>query len=319
MLSVIIPTYQRVHSLQVTLQSLAKQNFDNFELLVVDNAGEDSVKKLVDTMSKNRSFKVKYLRHTAGGSTGARMRGVKESIGDLLVFTDDDLTFHEDWLKNYAQAFKEHPSMVAAGGKVKPVWEISPQEWLLDYMGDSEQCPVYALMDCGDEFRVSNQEAFYSCNMAIKREIFNWTGLRPELFGKKTIGNGESGLNKELSEKNQQIGYVPGACVYHHISKERMSVEYIRKWAWHLGGAQMFTRWNGKERHITTLLKELLWISKGHYKEWIMYAFFRDKTSQKAIDTQYRASLGLCKLFYLWWMYSDSLVKECLDMEDFSI
>ena len=101
MLSVIIPTYRRVQSLQRTLQSLEKQKYRNFEILVVDNAGQDEARDLVEKMQARFEQKLVYIRHTEGGSSGARMRGVRESQGEVLVFTDDDLTFEEDWLAAY--------------------------------------------------------------------------------------------------------------------------------------------------------------------------------------------------------------------------
>ena len=175
------------------------------------------------------------------------------------------------------------------------------------------------MIDMGREFKLSRQGALYSCNMALRKDLFSWTGLRPELFGRRTIGSGESGLNQELNEKGKQIGYVPGATVYHHIPRERISLHYIRKWAWHLGGAQMYNKWHKKQRNILPITLELLTIIREHYYEWLSNIYFFNRKSRKAIDVQYKASLGLCKVCYLWWMLTDKQVQQCLDMNKFSL
>jgi hypothetical protein len=47
--------------------------------------------------------------------------------------------------------------------------------------------------------------------------------------------------------------------------------------------------------------------------------FIRNRHDRVAIDTQFQASLGWCKLNYLWWMLTDAKVKAALDMKDFRI
>jgi hypothetical protein len=112
------------------------------------------------------------------------------------------------------------------------------------------------------------------------------------------------------------IGHVPQAVVYHHIPPARMSVSYIRKWAWHAGGAEMYQRWWNRKRSLTSLAKEVLAIGWQYWREWLKDWFVRRRRDQPAIETQYRASLGWCKCAYIWWMLSDPVVKAALDMKE---
>ncbi len=312
-ISIIITTYNRLESLLITLKSLQNQTFSNFEIIVVDNAADLTIYTQIKDFNKTAKIKINYIAHSSGGNAGARNRGVQEASGELLVFTDDDLTFDPDWLTSYQKVFIEHPEMLASGGCVKPHWEVSPPDWLTNYIGDSKVFSIYALMDLSQYFMISNQGFFFGCNMAIRKSVFETKGFHPELFGTKTLGDGESGLNQELINENHLIGYVPGAIAYHHISKERMTVSYIKRWAWHLGGATMYQKWWNRKRTVFSISKEFIIILARYLIFWLIEFFVYHQKDKKAIDIQFKASLGRSKLTYLWWMLSDKKLQQLLD------
>lgn len=316
-ISVIIPTYNRPGPLIRTLYSLQEQTLSSFELLVVDNAADSKIKHMIAEFNLTARIKAHYIAHSCGGNSGARNRGVQEATGELLVYTDDDLTFDVEWLKAYDRAFADYPEMVASGGCVKPAWEEPPPKWLLEYIGDRSTFAILALMEPADHFTLSNEGFFASCNMAVRRSVFEWTGFHPEMFGAQTIGDGETGLQRDIAKQGGLIGCVPDAIAYHHILPSRMTVDYIRKWAWHRGGARMYARWHGKERTLTSLAKELIVIIRQYWRQWAQDFAVRHRRDPRAIDIQFRASLGWCKLNYVWWMITDPRVQTVLDMADF--
>lgn len=65
--SVVIPTYNRCHLLELTLASLMKQDLRDFtyEIIVVDDGSEDDTKYIVDKYS--RILSIKYLYHDHAG------------------------------------------------------------------------------------------------------------------------------------------------------------------------------------------------------------------------------------------------------------
>jgi hypothetical protein len=207
--------------------------------------------------------------------------------------------------------------MVAAGGPVRPIWEKPPAEWLLKYMDGSKSFPVFSLMEPHQEFRIGKDNVFFGVNMAIRRSVFEKTGFHPELVGTRTIGDGESGLGNDIIRQGGLIGYVPQAIVYHYISCCRMSVPYIRRWAWHLGGAEMYQRWWGRKRRLSSLAKESIAIIGEHWRKWLRDYFVRQRLDREAIDVQFQASLGWCRLAYIWWMIADPNVQKSLDTTNF--
>ena len=317
--SVIIPTHNRAISLrQAVLSALALEYPPHrYEIIVVDNASQDATPQVAARLQwEANGFNLRYAYEERLGLHNARHAGVRAARGDLLLFSDDDATFDRKWLQAYVAAFQGCPKMVAAGGPVRPIWEQPPPQWLLNYMDGSRSFPILSLMEPYDKFRVGTDNVFFGVNMAIRRSLFKKTGFRPELVGGRTIGDGESGLNKEIRRNGLLVGHVPDALVFHHIPANRMTVDYIRKWAWHLGGTQMYERWWNRRRSVVSLSKEAISILK-HWRAWLKCYVVRNRRDPKSIDIQFQASLGWSKLNYVWWMLRDRVVQAALDMTDF--
>ncbi|MHC1699700.1 MAG: glycosyltransferase family 2 protein [Humidesulfovibrio sp.] len=319
-ISVIIPTYKRPQSLVQTLESLREQEFKDFEVVVVDNAASPETQAAADDFAKRSPYPVRCLPHPHGGSSGARNHGVRNARSELLVFTDDDVSPAPAWLAAYRQRFLEQPGMLVSGGRVVPLWESPPPPWLLDYISGNWYFGPYALMDQGREFFTGPDVWFFSCNMAIRSQVFSWTGFHPEMYGGKTVGDGESGLFADIVKAGGCIGYAPEALVRHRIGTARMTPAYLRRWAWHLGGCLMFQKWRGRARTPGALLREALGIVRAFGGSWLKSALSPEGLDRRRIDLGCRAEEGRCRLAYVLWMLRrDPLVVEALDMKDFAV
>lgn len=93
--SVIVPTYNEEDVIKRCLKSLDKQNYKDFEVIVVDDGSTDkTLERIQDTRCEIRVFK---QRHKGAGA--ARNRGAKHAKGDILVFIDADMTFDKNFIK----------------------------------------------------------------------------------------------------------------------------------------------------------------------------------------------------------------------------
>lgn len=328
--SVIIPTYKRSHTLFQALHSLQEQTLDNFEILVVDNGHDPELEQAVADFNADCRIPVLYLRSPqAGVLHEARHAGVRACRGDLTVFTDDDATFDPCWLQVYRDQFEAREEMAAAGGPVRPVWAEPPPPWLVTYMNtpqwmlDYDPNPgmfaVLSLMERDPpEFCLDAETVFFGVNMAIRKEVFDYSGFHPELYDTRTVGDGESGLVADIAARGGLIGYVPEAVVYHHIPPQRMTVDYLSKYADHLAGAVMFRDWWNRKRTPAALAKGLWQIIREGGRVWITDWFVRHRTDPAALDMRFRARLGRYKLKYWWWMWTDPVIRAALDRARFS-
>jgi len=90
--SVIIPTYNGAHLIGRAIQSVLNQTYQDFEIIVVDDASTDNTEELVKSFNDGR---IQYNRHEkTKGAAAARNTGIKFARGDYIAFQDSD----DEWL-----------------------------------------------------------------------------------------------------------------------------------------------------------------------------------------------------------------------------
>ncbi len=112
--SIIIPTLNEERMLPRCLESLEKQSFGDFEVIVVDSGSED------DTVAIARMHGAKVVFEPKLGFAVAKNFGAAEAVGEILVFTDADSLHPQDWLARIVAHFA-HKEVVAVIGPIKPI------------------------------------------------------------------------------------------------------------------------------------------------------------------------------------------------------
>jgi glycosyltransferase involved in cell wall biosynthesis len=96
LISVVIPTYNRANLIGRAIKSVLEQTYENFEIIVVDDASTDGTEKMVRSLN---SPKIIYLRHKENkGVSAARNTGIKHAKGRYVAFLDSDDEFIKDKL-----------------------------------------------------------------------------------------------------------------------------------------------------------------------------------------------------------------------------
>jgi len=134
-ISVVICTHNPRHNyIDKVLRSLQAQTLplEKWELLLVDNASEQLLSSKIDLGWHPQS---RCVREEELGLTPARLRGIKEAVGQTLVFVDDDNILDSDYLEIALQISKDYPFIGAWGGQIRPDFEIEPPEWTKPYWG----------------------------------------------------------------------------------------------------------------------------------------------------------------------------------------
>jgi glycosyltransferase involved in cell wall biosynthesis len=103
MVSVIIPTYNRVNKVGNAIESAIRQTYPNKEIIVVDDGSTDDTPKL---MEKYPQVKYKIIEH--GGQAAARNSGLKLSSGKYITSLDSDDVWNEDFLSSCVEAIERH-------------------------------------------------------------------------------------------------------------------------------------------------------------------------------------------------------------------
>ena len=97
MISVIIPTYNRVEKMLRSLQSVMNQSYKDLEIIVVDDGSTDNTEEVINTITDKR---VRYIKHkTNMGGGAARNTGINNAHGEYIAFQDSDDVWYENKLE----------------------------------------------------------------------------------------------------------------------------------------------------------------------------------------------------------------------------
>ena len=106
--SVIIPTYNRAHSIRKAVDSVLTQSFQDFEIIIVDDASTDHTKEVVAKINDNRIHYI--LNSTNQERCVSRNIGVSKAKGEYICFLDSDdyhLPDHLEKLHAFIQTKKD--------------------------------------------------------------------------------------------------------------------------------------------------------------------------------------------------------------------
>jgi len=88
-LSIIIPVYRVEKSLERCLESIVRQSFQDFEMILVDDGSPDRCPQICDEWA-GRDPRIKVIHKANGGLSDARNAGIERAQGEYLTFVDSD-------------------------------------------------------------------------------------------------------------------------------------------------------------------------------------------------------------------------------------
>ncbi len=202
-MSVIVPTYNRRLELEDCLNSLGRQRFKDFEIVVVDDGSTDSTGEAV------RTFNVRYHKVSHGGVVKALNFGVSLALGEIIAIMDDDCVASEDWLVMLVSAYTN--AVGGVGGRI------------LDWRGASlntakivgkvlDDGRTTANFDSGGNLR--EVDYIKGGNMSFRKNLLQEAGL----FDSNYLGDGfnfEPDICLRIKRRGARILYEPGAVVWH--------------------------------------------------------------------------------------------------------
>ena len=95
--SVIMPTYNRGYTIKRAVDSVLKQSYKNWELIIVDDGSTDNTSEILKKYADER---IKYIRYEINkGANHARNIGLKKSKGRKIAFLDSDNAWEEMYLE----------------------------------------------------------------------------------------------------------------------------------------------------------------------------------------------------------------------------
>ena len=165
-ISVIIPTYNRRHTLERAIDSVLSQTFKPFEIIIVDDGSEDGTRNWVQEAYPS----IKYIYQSNNGVSSARNKGIISSRGSWIALLDSDDEWMPEKLEDQVIFINENPGSLFC--HTNEIWirngvRVNQLKKHKKYGGD-------IFKYCLDMCRISPSSSL------IKKEVFEDVGLFDE-------------------------------------------------------------------------------------------------------------------------------------------
>jgi glycosyltransferase involved in cell wall biosynthesis len=172
LISVVIPTLNRYEYLKDVLKDLEKQEFSNFEVIIVDQSSP-----FHEEFYNDFKLNLHLVRQSERALWLARNHAIEISNGEYILLFDDDSRVDSKWISNHLKCIDFFSADISAGISISAIGAEVPQNYSF--------------------FRISDQ--LDTGNVLLKKQIFRDIGLFDRQYEKQRMGDGEFGLRCYLS------------------------------------------------------------------------------------------------------------------------
>jgi GT2 family glycosyltransferase len=196
--SVIVCTYNGAETLEGCLRALQKQNYPDYEIIVVDDGSTDETRKVLSR------FKDLRVRHQDNQGLGvARNEGIRMAENDYVAFTDADCMPDADWLSFLVRAIREEGVGAAGGPNISP----PARDWVQATVAAAPGSPSHVLLSD------SRAEHVPGCNMIFEKDALAAIGGFDPVYRK---AGDDVDVCWKLLDLGYEIAFAPSAVVWHH-------------------------------------------------------------------------------------------------------
>jgi GT2 family glycosyltransferase len=209
-LNVIVATCNRSANLHDLLDGLLRCEPSlsvKWDVWIIDNNSKDATREVVNEFMGRDPERFHYVFEATPGKSFALNRGIRETSGDVAVFTDDDCIPDPHWLENITREFSSRPDLGILGGRIE--------------LFDPRDKPITIRTWLDRRTLSSGTEVFYfiaGCNMAIRRGVLQVVGeFDPDLGPASPSDAAEDAdFIYRAFRKGVRVEYVPDILVYHN-------------------------------------------------------------------------------------------------------
>jgi GT2 family glycosyltransferase len=222
--SVVVCTRDRPDDLKRCLDSLFRLSTPPLEIVVVDNGPSDDRTQVLCA-----ELPVSYVVEPLPGASRARNRGVLETRGELVAFTDDDCVVDPGWLDGLGKSFADQLVM-AASGYIGPLELETRGQFLFELHGGFEKRFERKVLDGATSSPVIlSGLGGASANLIVRRRAFRHLGGFAEDLGPGTPARGaeDAYLHYRLLAAGYRIAIEPARIVWHRHRADEASLRRV--------------------------------------------------------------------------------------------
>ncbi|MDD5008080.1 MAG: glycosyltransferase [Syntrophorhabdaceae bacterium] len=218
LVSIVVITRNRPHVISNCINSLLKQEYKQYEIIVVDSSSDEGTREAMKAFPSARYI---YFDNGKNKMPESRNLGIAAARGGIIAFIDDDTICSPRWLGECVKSYAS-PAIGVVGGRI-----LEPLTRDLDH---SRKVPVGKINDKGEFFDNFDCETgspveadtLRGCNMSFRKEVFEKTGG----FDPNYTGNNcreEADMITRAKKAGFKVYFSP-AMVLDHLVEKREDV-----------------------------------------------------------------------------------------------
>lgn len=240
LVSVVVCTRNRPAGAVAVLRDLMKQDYPNFEVVLVDNApSNDETREAIEREFKNET-RIRYILEPRPGLSKARNRGWNEAKGDIVAYTDDDVLVDPHWVNGVVRGFSRADHVGCVTGLVpsaeienevqlffdqRVAWGTSCEPRIFDMKENRKKSVLYPY--AGSDFGTG-------ANFSFSKKALQEVGGFDEALGAGAVTGGGEDLDAfvKVLLSGWRLVYEPTAIIGHI---HRSDVNALNRQIWTYG------------------------------------------------------------------------------------
>ena len=266
--SVIIPVFNDAKRLSLCLSALKRQTLDHqkVEIVVVDNGSTDELADILQQFDN-----VSLIKERRPGSYCARNKGIEESSGEIIAFTDSDCIPSSGWLENGVSELIRDPGLGLVAGKIELMFHHPKRRTFAE---------IYESVNAFNQKRKVEEYHFgATANVFTRRSVIENVGI----FNQDLKSGGDVEWGNRVYSRGYRLGYSDNAVVSHPA--RRTLKQLFKKTRRVAGGIYDWKKpYRFSVLHIATELYKLVRQTLGLAKRFLL----RQTPSEKFKNNYYK-------------------------------
>ena len=239
--SIVTATYNSAKRIDAVMDSFLVQDFDDFEIVVVNDGSADDTANALEKYRKRRN--VVIINQKNKGAVSARNAGIKKARGEFIAVVDDDGILERRWLRKMVGFLGRNPHVGMAYSDIKNKKLENPsfvESLMYDYLMASRGAVN------GDK------ESMMMCN-CFRRSVFEQIGFYDErLGGAKTSGICADTEFAQRIRKRFEVLPVRSAEALHMEGNARFRVKFLIKKSieWGRWSSYCYRKFNVRDSYL---------------------------------------------------------------------
>ena len=216
--SIVIPIYNAERYLKETLESVRKQNYEDFEVLLINDGSNDKSVDICLNFS-NRDNRFHLYQKSNGGVCSARNYGIREAKGEYILFIDSDDVVEQTMLSNCLKKIQKSGADILIFGMS---FDVEKNGRIIKSLIKSCETDLFTSEELEKYYRYLYDNNYITslCNRIIRTSIIRNNDLR---FNEKLTNYEDMAFSLEClryAEKIQSIA----ECYYHYIIHDELGM-----------------------------------------------------------------------------------------------